>query len=855
MSARCVFWFIVGGNLLLGAAACRGGPLLGDDFEDRKPGQPPDPKKWQIIWRDTDEKSVSIEGVGSDATRSWCTFRGQHLGMRSQGIGARTEAWVEFSLRMERSSSSPQAAVVALVDDNGSFPCDLRLAGRTDGMFDAVVLCKDARGANLQQTVAQRLPCRQWIRWIFGVTLDLPGGNGHYWVYRDDRLAAENVLFRSFGEPPAVSHVQIWGDASEWSVDDVQVWAKNPREESELRRELAFVAPCTDWRRDYNCKLDSDGSIRLHVGAADYVVRSAFALPGGGRGWIGRPGDAAEDRTLPVEIARQEATGQRLAARTGAWKLERQVVLKEDHIAVSDALTNLSDEVLGVRFANEVDSPQADGFRVGGAVKPLPCVLSAPERPIVQLTAGATSVGLMVRDDVYRNQSILYAEAGRVGIRDDNFGLAPHASHTVTWEIYPLTSTSHFDLVNAIRHVWHADQATVPGLLAFSYFHRTWAGSGKTLEQMTVDQLRAWLGVTGIHTLGIVVNADPDAPGHEQAPPRFTKPWLQIEAFGSDVLKAEVSKAYWRPVVQRLRQAKPDLVIVPYFHMGANPIDPALADSRVLRQDGSQKVFRNFANITRGYYYATPDNSFGRLMRRVFQSLLDDPLYNGMYWDEFSFGNRIEHLFGAPDWENHSVIIDPKTNRVLSKVTNYALITQPMRQELQQLVARRGWPLWTNWQATTEYDIAQRTPHFLEYVRADEAARGQLGCPLGCGGHQARCQADVMKEVYDFLQLGLLYVHIHNGAYCETKESVLSHCYPITPLELGPGYVLGRERIITARSGTVGFGDHCPLQAVVYGRDGIRREAEVAEVQHAGRTWLRLRLGEGEIGIVTRKGP
>jgi hypothetical protein len=125
---------------------------------------------------------------------------------------------------------------------------------------------------------------------------------------------------------------------------------------------------------------------------------------------------------------------------------------------------------------------------------------------------------------------------------------------------------------------------------------------------------------------------------------------------------------------------------------------------------------------------------------------------------------------------------------------------------------------------------------------------------LGCGGHQARSQADVMKEVYDFLQLGLLYLHIRNGAYCETKESILSHCYPITPLDLGPGYVLGRERIITARSGTVGFGDSSPLEAVVFGRDGLRRVADAPLVRHAGRTWQRLRLADGEIGIVTRAG-
>jgi hypothetical protein len=599
--------------------------------------------------------------------------------------------------------------------------------------------------------------------------------------------------------------------------------------------------------------LSGDGSLSIECGGATYAVRSSFSSPGGGTMWLGPPGGQPGDRALALRDATRTRQGYRFTAATGDWKLSREVALLPGRIAVSDTLTSTAGELIGVRFAHRLSSAQADGFRLGGTVKPVPCQMAAPERPLVQLAAGRGSVGMVARDDVFRNQSVLFADTHGVGLRDDHFGLAPGASCTLRWEVYPLASAGHFELVNAIRHAWGSDRATIPGLFAFTYPQHRWAATNRTLAESSVEELRAWLRTTGIHTLCIVLNADPDAPGHEEAAPQFRKPWLSIEAFGSDLLSAKVSREYWRPVVARLRQAQPGVKIVPYFHMAANPIDPAFTDARVLSEDGSPKTFRNYAPVTRGYYYATPTNGFGRLIRRAFQTLLVDPLFDGIYWDEFSFGNLPVYMPGVPDWDGHSVAIDPRTTRVLRKVTNLALVTRAVRESLCDDLVRLHKPLWTNWQPTTEHDAALHVPHFLEYVRGDEAARGHLASPLGCGGHESRSQADVIREVREFLDLGLLYVHIDTGAYVETSESVLKHCYPITPLELHDGYILGRERIVTARSGSFGFGDSSPLTAVVFGPDGKQRPARAAAVAAAGHTFCRLQLEQGSIGIVTRR--
>ena len=287
--------------------------------------------------------------------------------------------------------------------------------------------------------------------------------------------------------------------------------------------------------------------------------------------------------------------------------------------------------------------------------------------------------------------------------------------------------------------------------------------------------------------------------------------------------------------------------------MCSNPLNPALADSRVMLADGKQKSFKNFLGIERPYYYPTPGNSFGRVIREVFRTEMSEFGQDGLYIDEYSYGNRIINMEGVPDWDGCSVIIDPKTNEVIRKVANLALITRAMRTEFNQAVLSGAKELWTNWEPTTEADTALNIPHFLEYVREDDWPRGDLASPLGCAGADAKTNADVMKELCRILQYGLLYVHIGNSAYAETTPSIFGDIYPITPTELHAGYIIGQERIITARSGRFGFNDAAPLAAMVYDRNGLRKTDGARFVTEGGKTFCAFDLHEGEIGIARRR--
>lgn len=595
--------------------------------------------------------------------------------------------------------------------------------------------------------------------------------------------------------------------------------------------------------------------MQIRIGTTEFSVRSCFSKTGGGFATLGTFGESRSDEIWPATVTEESKTTYKIQARNHGYQLDRRIEILPNHVRVRDTLTNLTESLIGIRYAHEIYAPDGYSGRMNGNSLTPPCQLDAPEIPIVQVIRGENSLGMVARDNVFRNHSICYGTDQAWGIKDEGFGLPAHGSYTTQWELYPVESADHYRFINTVRRVWGTAQAHIPGLFAFVFPQWQWVANGKRLDEMSVEELRQWLAITRIHTLCFIVEAEDGAPGvaegrnHGKIAPW---PWAQIEAFGEDYLKANTSKAYWRPIIARLREAKPELKILPYFHNGANPLNTDFTDARVLLDNEQQRIFKNFMDITRYYYYATPSNGFGKLMRKVFHATVSEFGQDGLYWDEYSYGNRMVNMSGVPDWDGHTVVIDPATNEIVRKATNLALITQPLRTAFNRELLRDGKVLWTNWQPSTEEDTALNVPHFLEYVRADDWARGHLASPLGCGGSSATSNADVMKEVWRYLQYGLLYVHVGKGAYAETTPGILGEIYPITPTELHAGYILGKERIITSRSGRFGFGDASTLEVVTYDRSGLRKTGDVRVATDKGKRFCLLTLEEGEIAMITR---
>ena len=103
------------------------------------------------------------------------------------------------------------------------------------------------------------------------------------------------------------------------------------------------------------------------------------------------------------------------------------------------------------------------------------------------------------------------------------------------------------------------------------------------------------------------------------------------------------------------------------------------------------------------------------------------------------------------------------------------------------------------------------------------------------------------------LDHGCVYHWYNDMTVIPTHPHITSHMFPITPLEIHAGYVLGRERIITKTSGLFGWGDMSGHEVHVY--DDTGREVpdfNAPRVVGDNAAWTELRIAEDWSAAIVR---
>jgi hypothetical protein len=131
-----------------------------------------------------------------------------------------------------------------------------------------------------------------------------------------------------------------------------------------------------------------------------------------------------------------------------------------------------------------------------------------------------------------------------------------------------------------------------------------------------------------------------------------------------------------------------------------------------------------------------------------------------------------------------------------------------------------------------------------------------LHSPVALGDHLTE---HVTKDAYDnmlaALDHGCLYSWYDDRIYL-TQKTLTEYMFPFTPIELHEGYVIGKERILTNRSGLFGWGDNTDFAAHVFDRDGKETgEVAVRKVVRNGVTFAEVRIPEGYSAALVRATP
>lgn len=277
-------------------------------------------------------------------------------------------------------------------------------------------------------------------------------------------------------------------------------------------------------------------------------------------------------------------------------------------------------------------------------------------------------------------------------------------------------------------------------------------------------------------------------------------------AHGTGILFAPEFVQKEKEWAAKVHQTVPDVKVLCYFHAGISSEPDSVTKYAADRDhDINGKEMSYPYKYDLPIFIPTVDNKYGKALWEYVKTITDTIGADGLYWDEMSHAVN-EYASNAP-WDGCSALINPNTHAVIKPLSNVALLTQPLRIKILEYLRQHGKYFMGNSQAATQTMMQQNVVRFVETGSYSALTGAQLECPLGLGNnHTMDSQAAVAEAVRDMLHYGC---YFYGWTYRRDvpKWDFEPLMYPMTPQRLGEGFVIGKERIVTATSGIFAFDD------------------------------------------------
>ncbi|OYD17595.1 hypothetical protein CH333_00260 [candidate division WOR-3 bacterium JGI_Cruoil_03_44_89] len=553
--------------------------------------------------------------------------------------------------------------------------------------------------------------------------------------------------------------------------------------------------------KNYNFILTDFGGFEVTVN--DFVVsfEQKISYPGG---WncltIGEP--KGEEKDWSVSIKKINEKKFTVTAFGRYYKIVRTIALLDNRICVADRIENRRKDILGCIITN-LANPKAKPVSVrlsGNPADSFSEILCCAENPTIFFGFDECGMGLVIEDDIYRLQSKISYGNGVAELKTDQFGLGKDSSYTLCWSIYPLNSNDYYDFVNQLRTDWDVN-LKIDGPFNFL--------SAKTVESMSETQLANLLNSQSIKIIAL-------------------SPWLNYYETVDGLTKEEFC-ILMQKAIDKIHKVNPDIKVIGKIHpamVSLNTQDVPYKDSRTITKNGKHifseyysKIFfkERFNNGWRiYYYYPMTGNSFLKKLQDEVDFCMDSIGTDGIYFDEFSFAFRRDPARYTYDrWDGHTVEIDTITHTVKRKMSDLGFITQDACQKLVDRVISKGGICVANTAPATstmqKLDVFRFVETSLPETYCRNCPKAHLTTPIGLGYPryklpvEMRTDKQIMEDIKAKLDQGLLYYYY--GSWNDSKN-ILNTLFPITPLELHAGFIIGDNKIITNKSGRFGWQDN-----------------------------------------------
>jgi hypothetical protein len=597
--------------------------------------------------------------------------------------------------------------------------------------------------------------------------------------------------------------------------------------------EIPTIVPITEAKVDYSYQQLPYGAIEVKLGDRTWVIQSQFSTNAPGWAALG------EQKESKSQWETMKLSEDGLIAKAKDFRLLRTITRHDDRLQVVDRITNTSNDDLPVMFTHQTQVDRQDGtLYIGGRqVRLQKATFESGAHPAAVMMGKNVGLGLLSEDDITRVQGVIFAEQDRMGIRNQRLVVGRGKTVDLEFSIYPVDSGDNFTFINRVRRNWGVN-FTLQGSEAMS---SSYTPPGMYLE-MTDQQLKAeMVNRSARYLIGVVWN--------------FNFPELYDGLTPVNIEKVAM--------MDRAKEVCPDIERLVYYHCFIGHQDPRdfkdpkiaevenrlFKKDKILKADGTEV---NYSDPGMPLFLPTEGSVWAKAQESLLDFRLKQTRAEGIFWDEMA-RSAVRYDYNPDHWDGVSAEIDPDTHKITRKITSLTLASQPWRLKTAKKLMERG-PLMGNGGPQTRTFTKLHFPRFVESGFINWLAECQLYTPIALGDHTSEVsELDTYHDMVEWLNYGVLYYYYRTDISI-THPTLTSYMFPSTPINLGKGYIIAEERILTNTSGYFGWGDNSEFAAVVFDDRGHQTESiNIPRIERDGKAYAEVRIPGGYSVAIVRK--
>ncbi len=580
------------------------------------------------------------------------------------------------------------------------------------------------------------------------------------------------------------------------------------------------------------------GGMELSFGeAGSLFVESGFGYPatpemGYNRLLVARK--PTGEQGIEVSVERKGASLV-VQMRAKTHEVERIITPQGQRIAVTDKITNRTAAELGLIWRNDFALDRrmpANGWRLSGLTRQSAANIKSAANPTIFIEDKRFAVGIVAEDSISRILLNNYANGNVFTLSTRGVGLTAKQTLTVEWSVYPLAApeTAYFDFINRVRSDWGVNH-TIPGPFLFDATQKRPGLAARLACVPPWFEYANGFGLTREQYKALVLSRFAEArrlhPGVKLMPLVETN----LVPFPADAVPwgMELPLTYGNRKDPRSRYG---LSLSPELTRKLLAATP-YRDSLLFDASGNVIVDTFYPSGQRPLINLMPQVEKGNHRYNVFldqiKFLMEEIKADGIYIDQFN--PSMHDGISYDRWDGRSVDID-KTGRITRKFYNYAITGAEARAEIVKRIRAYGGCVLTNGHPVTREERGIGRLSFEEMENDDcnplpfldkkppefrFQALGHLSSPVILNLRPRRFQRLLPAGSPDLtariLNKGII-TALRNGVlpYYYTIDipadgpsaggfDVSAWLFPFTPVKLGEGVLVGRERTIVCISG------------------------------------------------------